>query len=180
MIEGIAAFVAWLGASLVVLADGRRGLALGIAVAAAGLSTVVLLTAGPVPGLLLAAGGAFAAARRVTAGPAGWGLMPPGSTPRIILSVGGALLALWIALGITSGHSSALRFSVLIVVGMAGARVLSTESPEVQLAAVVVLALAVAAGAGLDANASAIWPYAVAAVVAAGVGWLRLSALRAA
>jgi hypothetical protein len=180
MIEGVAAFVAWLGASLIVLADSRRGLALGVALATAGLSVVVGQGSGPVPALLLAAGGALSAGGRSVAGPAGWGLMPPGSTPRIILSVGAALLALWIGLGIASGPGAALRFSVLTVVGMAAARVLSTESAEVQLAAAAVVALAVAAAAGLDPSAPAAWPCAVAAVIAAGSGWVRLGAARAA
>ncbi|HEY3083891.1 MAG TPA: hypothetical protein VGK28_00385 [Candidatus Dormibacteraeota bacterium] len=180
MIEAIAAAVTWLGASLIVLADGRRGLALGVALATLGLSVVVWQDAGPVPALLLAAGGGLAAGGRAVAGPAGWGLMPPGSTPRIVLSVGAGLLALWIALGITSGPGGALRFAVLTLVGMAVARVLSTESAEVQLTAAAVVAIAVAAAAGLDANAPAVWPSAAAAFIAAGTGWLRLGVPRAA
>jgi hypothetical protein len=180
LIEGIAAFVAWLGASIVVLADGRRGLALGLALAAAGLSMLVWQEAGPVAAGLLAAGGAVAAGRRLVAGAAGWGMMPPGSTPRIILSVAAALLAMWIALGITGGESPALRFSVLAVVALAGGRVLTSEGADVHLTAVAMIALAVAAAAGLDSSGPAVWPYLAAALIAASVGWLRLSAPRAA
>jgi hypothetical protein len=180
VIEGIAAFLAWAGASLIVLADGRRGLALGTALAAAGLSVVVWQGAGPIAALSLAAGGAIAAWGRLRSGAGGWGLMPPGSTPRIILSVAGGLLTMWVALGITSGHSAALRFSAMAVVGLAGARVLTSEAAEVQLTAVALVALAVAAAAGLDASEPAVWPYLAAAVIAASVGWLRLSAPSAA
>jgi len=180
VVEGVGAFIAWVGASLIVLADGRRGLALGTAIAAAGLGAVVWQAAGPPAALLIGAGGVVAAARRFTSGAAGWGVMPPGSTPRIILSVAGALIALWIAVGITTGHSAALRFSVLTLLGLAGARVLASDGVEVQLTAVALLAIAVAAATGLDAGEPAVWPYLAAAFIAAGVGWLRLSAPSAA
>ena len=91
MVEVAAAFVAWLGVSLVVLSDARRGLALGTLLAGAGLAGVALPEAGPAGGLALVAGGAVAAARRFTAGPGGWGILPPGSTPRLILCVAGGV-----------------------------------------------------------------------------------------
>ena len=177
MIESIAALVAWLGASLIVLADGRRGLALGTAFAATGLAAVTWLGAGPVPAGILALGGGIAAGRRLASGSGGWAVMPPGSTPRLILCVASALIALWIALGITSGESAALRFAVLVVIVLAGARVLSSTDPHVQLTAGAVLALAIGAAAGL-AGAD-LWPYAAAATVAAGACWLPLSSPRA-
>jgi len=178
VIEGVAALVAWLGASLIVLADGRRGLALGIALAALGLAAITWVGAGPVPAAILALGGAIAAARRLASGSGRWAVMPPGSTPRLILCVASALIALWIALGITSGESAALRFSVLVVIGLAGARVMSSTDPHVQLTAGAVLALAIGAAASLAA--ADLTPYAAAAVVAAGLCWLPLSAPRAA
>jgi hypothetical protein len=178
LIDGSAAFVAWLGAALIVLADGRRGLALGLALAAAGLAVIAGLGSGPIPATLLALGGAIAALRRLTTGTAGWAVMPPGSTPRLILCIATALIALWIALGITSGESAALRFAVLAVIGLAGARVLSSVDPDVQLTAVAVLALAVGCAAGL--GGADVWPCVAAAAVAAGAGWLPLSAPRAA
>ena len=180
MIEGFAAFVAWLGAAIVVLADGRRGLALGAALSTLGLAAVAWPEAGPAAAAALGLGGIAASARRLMTGTAGWGIMPPGSTPRFILCVGGGLLALWIALGVTSGHSSALRFAVLTVAGLSGARVLSSDEPEVLLTAVALLALALAAAAGLADGAPAIWPYLSAAAIAAGVGWLPLRRPRAA
>ncbi len=180
MVEGAAAFLSWFGASLVVLADGRRGLALGTVLAAGGLSAVVWQAAGPVPAILLAAGGAAAAGFRLMTGAKGWGVMPPGSTPRIVLSAAGGLLALWIALGITGGENAGLRFSALTVIGLAGARILASDVVEAQLTAVALIALAVAAASGLAPTESAVWPCLMAAVIAAGVGWLRSSAPRAA
>ena len=178
MLEGLGALVAWLGASLIVLADGRRGLALGVALAAAGLAVVTGLSDGPVPAALLVLGGAIAAAGRLTRAGGGWAVMPPGSTPRLILCVASALVALWIALGITGGDSPALRFAVLVVIGLAGARVLASGDPQVQLTAAATLALAVGAASGL--GGADLWPYVAAAAVAAGAGWLPLSAPRAA
>src|SRR5437773_9400813 len=55
---------------------------------------------------------------------------------RFILCVAGGLLALWIALGVTSGHSSALRFAVITVAGLSGARVLSSDESSVLLTSV--------------------------------------------
>ena len=180
MIEGFAAFVAWLGASVVVLSDGRRGLALGTALATLALAATALADAGPIGAIALGVGGVAAAARRLMVGTPGWGIMPPGSTPRFILCVAGGLIALWIGLGVTSGHSSALRFSVLTVTGLAGARLLSSDQPEVLLTAVALLALALAAAAGLTAGGPAMWPCLLAAVIACAVGWLPQSAPRAA
>jgi len=180
LIEGIAAFVAWLGAALLVLSDARRGLALGIALAASGIAIVVWSTSGPIEAALIAIGGAVAATRRLMIGNDAWGVMPPGSTPRLILCIAGGLLALWIGLGVTGGHSAALRFTVLVTLGLAGARVLSSDDAPAQLSSLAVMALAVAAAAGLSSEAPGPWPYAAAALIAAGSGWLPLVRLRAA
>ena len=180
MIEGVAAFVAWLGAAVVVLSDGRRGLALGAAMTSVAVAAIAWQEASPVAGAALGVGGLAAAGRRLWVGAAGWGIMPPGSTPRFILCVAGGLVALWIALGVTSGHSAALRFAVVTVAGLAGARVLSSDDPSVLFTAIALLALALAAAAGLADGGSAIWPCIVAAAIAAGVGWLPASRPRAA
>ena len=170
----------WLGAALVVLADGKRGLALGTALAAAGLALLTWLDAGPVAALLIGTGGLVAAARRLMTGASGWGVMPPGSTPRIILSVAGGLIALWIALGVMGGPGAALRFSVLTAVGLAVARVLSSGVAEVQLSAAALVALGIAAAATIDPSTSPVWPSLVAAVIAAGMGWIPVRVQRAA
>lgn len=172
MIEGGAGFLAWLGAALIVLADGRRGLAAGLAVTTVGVAALVLEGAGPVDAAILAAGGAVAIIPGLRSGE-DWGLMPAGSTPRLILCIGGGLLALWLAASIATGSGVALRFAVIAVAGLCGARILTADSTPVLLIAVGALALAVAAAAGLEGASAAPWPYAAAAVIAAGAAWLR-------
>ena len=55
-----AAFAAWLGAALIVLSEGRRGLALGMALVTMGFA-VLALTSGQVEGAIaLVAGGGIA------------------------------------------------------------------------------------------------------------------------
>ena len=55
------AVMAWFGASILVLADARRGFAFGLLLVAAGLSLERLAEGGWQPALLLAAGGLTAA-----------------------------------------------------------------------------------------------------------------------
>ncbi|TMF19680.1 MAG: hypothetical protein E6I35_03105 [Chloroflexi bacterium] len=92
MFEAGAALVAWLGMSLIVLADGRRSLALGAALATTGVALVVFQGAGLIDAGALALGGAVMVVRRLTDGPVGWQLMPPGSTPRLVLCIAAGLL----------------------------------------------------------------------------------------
>ena len=180
MFEAGAAFVAWLGMSLIVLADGRRSLALGAALATAGVALVVFQGAGLINASALALGGAVMVVRRITDGPGGWQLMPPGSTPRLVLCIAAGLLALWIAFSVTTGAGAALRFAVMTVVGLGGARVLSSDERSVLLTSVGLLALAIAAIAGMGDAWQGPWPYVAAALVAAGAGWLPVRAPNAA
>jgi len=178
--EAASGVVAWVGVSLVVLADGRRGLALGMALGALGLAGVSLSAAGPIGAIALAAGGAVAAARRFTAGPAGWAIMPAGSTPRLVLCVAGGLLALWVGVAVMTGSGGALRFALIAVVGLAGARVLAGENASVVQTALALLAIAIAAGAGLAPHTVIAWTYLAAGLVAAAVTWLPDGVRRAA
>jgi hypothetical protein len=180
VIEAAAAFVAWLGASLVVLADGRRGLALGIVLVAAGIAVIALQGAGPAASGAIAVGGVIAAARRLGSGAPGWEIMPAGSTPRLLLCIATGLVALWIAISITSGPGAALRFTVLSVVVLAGARVLWSEDATVLLAATGALALAVGAAAGVTSVSPDVWPYAAGGLIAAAIAWLPARTPRAA
>jgi hypothetical protein len=123
--------------------------------------------------LLLA--GAFAAIQRQRSGAAGWGLMPPGSTPRLILVVAAGVVALWLAVSVTSGAGASRRFAVLAVLGLMGARLLTGIDPKVALTAVVGMALALAAAAGLATDAPGPAPYIAAAAIAAGVSVLRVA-----
>jgi hypothetical protein len=180
LIEAGAAVVAWLGASLIVLADGRRGLALGLALAAAGIAVIVLQGPGPIAAGAIAVGGAAAAARRLWSGPAGWEVMPAGSTPRLLLCIAAGLVALWIALVVTTGPGAALRFTVFSAAGLAAARVLWSEDAFVLLSATAVLALVVAAGAGLGVTSPNLWSYAGGGLVAAAIVWVPPRTSRAA
>jgi len=171
VVAGVAAFVAWLGASLVVLGDGRRALAFGVFLAAAGMTVIAWQSAGPVAAAAIATGGALAAVRRFGSGPDGWRIMPPGSTPRLVLCVAGGLIVLWIAAAVTTGAGASLRFTVMVIAGFSGARVLASEGASVLLTATSMLALVVALASAF-ADGSGLWPYFGAAVIAAGAGWL--------
>ncbi len=163
MVDAVAAFVAWLGASVVVLADGRRGLALGAAIGAAGMAVLALDIAGPVASGSLALGGLVAAAGRFRSGRAGWHVMPAGSTPRLVLCI---------AAGLTTGPDAPLRFAAMVVIGLSGARVLGADEAPILLTATGLLALVIALAAGLGQTALAPWPFVAAAIVAGGVGWI--------
>src|SRR5690242_3277972 len=102
----VAAFVAWLGAAIIVLADSRRGLAAGLAVLAAAAAGIAWSQGELGGAILLLAGGVLGSALRFTIGPDGWGLMQPGSTPRLLFTVIVPLVALWVALAATSGGSA--------------------------------------------------------------------------
>ena len=171
MVEAAAAFVAWFGASLVVLSDGRRGLALGIALAALGTAVLTSGTAGLIAGAAVALGGLVAAAGRLRSGRAGWMIMPAGSTPRLVLCIAAGLLALWIAAGLTTGPGAPLRFAALVVTGLAGARVLGANEAHVLFTATGLLALAVALAAALGESSSPA-PFLAAGIIAGGAGSL--------
>jgi len=97
----------------------------------------------------LLVGGAVAAAKRLRNGTPGWVLMPPGSTPRLVLCIAAALLALWLGAVVTSGSGASLRIAVLAVIGMTGVRVIGDRQPDVVLSGVAGLALAAAAASSL-------------------------------
>ena len=168
MIAAVAAFLGWLGVSIIVLADGRRGLAVGLAVATTGLAAIAWQEGDGVAALIVMGGGAAAAVLRYRAGPGGWVVMPPGSTPRLILCVAGGLVALWFAASVTIGPDGATRFAVLSVVGLSGARIVSSREPSSVVTAVATLALAAAVATRLGAGSPGLVPYVAAALIAAG------------
>ncbi|MEO8745768.1 MAG: hypothetical protein ABI334_09190 [Candidatus Dormiibacterota bacterium] len=168
MIEVAAAFITWVGAALVVLADGRRGLAAGLGLLAAALALLVMAGGDAVAAVAIGAGGAIATFQRWRTGLAGWGIMPPGSTPRLILCVASGLLALWLAASVTTGPGAPLRFAVFVAVGLMGARALAAQDSAVALTSAAGLALAVAVAAGLAAAAPGELPYIVGGAAAAG------------
>lgn len=127
MIAVAAAFLAWLGASLVVLSDGRRGLALGLAALTIGLAVLAWPAAMAVGAVAITAGGLIAAGQCLRSGPATWEIMPAGSTARLILCIASGLVALWVAAAVTTGTGAPLRFAVLVVLVLMGARMLMSR-----------------------------------------------------
>jgi hypothetical protein len=168
-VEAAAALLAWLGASVVVLADGRRGLALGLALLTAGFAVLALAGGLPLGAAVVAAGGGIAAWQCWRSPAAKWGIMPAGSTPRLVLCIGSGLLGLWLAAVVTLGPGSALRFAILVVLGLMGARVLSSRELHVVPAGIAGLALALGAAPGLDLLADGTVPDIAGGLIAAGV-----------
>jgi hypothetical protein len=164
-----AAFVAWLGADLVVLADGRRGLALGLAFLTLSFAILAWPAGMAVGSVAIGVGGLIAALQCWRSGPQEWGIMPAGSTPRLILCIGSGLLAFWLAASVTTGPDASLRFVVLVVPGLMGARILMSRDVPVVLAGITALALALAAASGLAAGSPGPIPAIVGGLIAAGV-----------
>jgi hypothetical protein len=162
------ALAAWAGASVIVLADGRRGLAGGIGLVSIGFTVLAWTNGLWLEGAMLLAGGAVSMFELVRAGRQEWGLMPPGSTPRLILAVVGGILSLWVAASVTTGPGASLRFASLAVLGLMAGRLLQGQSTVAVLTAAAGLALALAGASGLAPNGAGLAPYLVGALVAAG------------
>lgn len=169
MLEVAAALIAWLGASLVVLADGRRGLALGLAVLTISLAVLVWPTGMAAGAVAVAAGGLIASWLCWRSRPATWGIMPEGSTPRLVLCIASGLLSLWVAASVTTGTGAPLRFAVLVVLGLMGSRILASREIAVVTAGIACFALTLAAAAGLAATSPGPVPDIIGGLVAAGV-----------
>jgi hypothetical protein len=156
--------VAWLGATLALVADGRRGLALGLVVLTAGLAVASAAGGQPPLGVaLLALGGVVAAALRLRGGRPGWGLLPPGSTSRLvgaIVGVIGAALVAGFGLGSPEG---AARLGALVVAALAAGRILTVEDRWAALGGASALALGLGALGGMAALVAS-------GLVAAGLG----------
>ena len=172
----VAAFAAWLGAAVIVLSDGRRGLALGLATITAAFTVLAWLGGEHFAASTLLLGGAVACVQRMRTGPDVWGVMPPGSTARLVLSIGGGLLALWIATSVMTGPGAPLRFAALSVLGLMVARVLGQAERTAVLTALAALALSLAMAAGIADASPGPAPYIVAALIAAGTSLVRLEA----
>ena len=175
----VGAVAAWLGASIIVLADGRRGLALGLGLATGGVSLIAWQSIGFVDGSVLFVGGSIATIVRLRSGREGWGIMPAGSTSRLILCIAFAFLAWWIAAAVTTGSGAALRFAALTMIGLSGARIFSTDDPPALMTSVATLALGVAAAGAVAGGSPDLPLYVAAAIVAAGAAWLPVRIARA-
>lgn len=165
----VAALVAWLGGAVIVLADARRGLAAGLALVAVGVAGLTWAAGDVAGGIVLLAGGLAAAALRFTIGPEGWGLMQPGSTPRLLFTVIAGLVVLWIAVALTAGASGGLRFGAIAILVLLTGRLLQGGAPVALLTAASGLALALGLVSGpLEPGGGSAY-YVIAALVTAGV-----------
>ncbi len=133
-----------------------------------------------VGGALLLAGGAGCAFGLLRTGRQAWGLMPPGSTPRLILAVVGGVLALWVAASVTTGPDAPLRFAVIAVLALMAARLLQGHSATSVLTAAAGLTLVLGAASQLGPNEAGIAPYLLAALIAAGASFLPVAEKRGA
>jgi hypothetical protein len=163
----LAAGLAWLGASLTALSEARRGLALGLVLTGAGLAGAALPTR-PLGALLLALSGILSALLRLRDGTAGWGVLPPGSTPGIVLSVAVLVASLVLAGTVLQGVGSAAMIAPLAVSVVAAVRILSSRRRQAALATGSALALALGALGGTgDVLAGSLVAVALAAIPAA-------------
>jgi hypothetical protein len=171
----VAAFAAWLGAAVIVLSDGRRGLALGLIVVSISFGVLAWVGGERLAAGAVLLGGAVAAVARLRAGRDAWVFMPPGSTPRLVLSIGAGLFALWIATSVITGPGAQLRFAALSVLGLMAARVISAAESSAVLTAIAALALSVAMAAGVADTSPGPVPYVAAALLAAGISLVRVT-----
>jgi hypothetical protein len=135
--------LAWLGAAVLVLSDARRGLAVGLLVAVVGLAVIRAAEGDAVDAGILLVFGLLASVIGLRRNPRrGWGLLPPGSTPRIVFSLVVGGLALWLGLGVldTPGDPPA-RAAAVIVMALGAGRLLSVRDPRAALAGASLIAL---------------------------------------
>lgn len=137
-----AALLAWLGAGMVAVSDGRRGFALGLCVTGTGLAIVALLAGDRWGAAVLLLGGIAAGALRLRDGPSGWRIMPPGSTPRIILSLAALAVGTLVGVYLTTGPGTPERVAAVAVCGLSVARLLTADRRAAAVAAAAGLSLA--------------------------------------
>jgi len=147
--------LAWLGTAIVAVSDGRRGFALGLSLTGIGLAGVALLAGDPPAAVaLLASGGLGAAAFRLRDGPSGWGILPPGSTPRIILSLLALAAGAFVGVSLTGGPGALGRVAPLAVCGLGIARLVSADRRVAAVAAASAMSLGLGMMGGLAAQAA--------------------------
>jgi hypothetical protein len=142
LVAAVGAGVAWFGAALLVLADGRRGLCVGLIVTALGVGAVALASNQAVVATVLVAGAAIGGLLRLRDGQLGWGLLAPGSTPRLVLSIL-TLFGVLVVVETIQGSTPAL-FATLAVCVLAVTRLTSTQRRSGALGAAALLALGLA------------------------------------
>ena len=158
----VGAGVAWFGAAMLLLADGRRGICAGLVVTALGEGAIAVTSGQTAVAILLVAGAGIGGLLRLRDGQLGWGLLAPGSTPRLVLSIltlFGVLVLVESVQGSTPGLFATLAVSVLGI-----SRLTSTQRRSGALGGAALLALGVAQLGGLPAAIAA-----AVAIVAVGV-----------
>jgi hypothetical protein len=162
-----AAAVGGLGGAMLVLAEGRRALATGLLLVAAGL--VAELNGLPAGQAAVGVAGLGAAALRLRSGRPGWDMIPPGSTPRVLLTFVTAIVGAFVAGSMLQRPGTIPMRAALVVIGtLAAARLLSTQRRDAALAAGAALCLVLAALAA----ASAVTAFPLGVVLAAGAALL--------
>jgi len=91
------------------------------------------------------------------------------------MCIASGLLALWLALSVTTGPGASLRFAVLVVLGLMGGGILMSKEAPVVMTAIAAFALALGAAPGLAAGSPGPVPAIVAGLVAAGVTFVPAS-----
>jgi hypothetical protein len=147
-LAAVGAVLAWIGAGAVILADARLGVTLGLGLAAAGLGLAVVASGHPMAAAALAGAGIVSGLLRLRDGEPGWGLMAPGSTPRVV----GTLIAALAAAALTgSGLATVaglLRAAGAVVSALAVLRLLGVRSRWSALGAGTLLVLGLGALGG--------------------------------
>ena len=148
----LGAVVAWLGVLMLSLADGGRGLSAGLGLVGVGLALAVGISQNdPLPAVALGIGGLAAAAIRLRGAPRGWGLAPPGTTPRLLIGIG-VPLAIALVLGAELAAADRVaRLAGLAVALLAAVRLLSVEPRWAALGTGAALALGLGALGGMTA-----------------------------
>jgi hypothetical protein len=169
-----AILVAWLGTATVAVSDGRRAFALGLTLTGLGLAGMQQLVGNSTGAAVLLAGGVGAGALRLRDGPAGWGVLPPGSSPRIILSLVTLAFGAFVGISLTTGPGAPGRVATVAVCALSFCRLLSAERQAV--AGAVAPALSLALGTMGDSAAQAVG--AAVAVVLSAVAAARPASTR--
>jgi hypothetical protein len=119
--------------------------------------------------------GLVAAGLRLRDGLPGWGTLPPGSTPRLLLCVVSGVLSAFVGASLLEGPGSAqARVAILLGGAMGAARLLSTTKRKAALAAIATTMLAIG-----GAEAASGGPAAATVVAAAALGAVLLGVLPA-
>lgn len=137
------AVLAWVGGALLVFSEGRRGLSAGLV--AAGLGLAASLLPGTVPAAAIAVAALLAAGLRIRDGRPGWAVLPPGSTPRIMLALLTGVVGAFVAVTLVPAPGGAAARAAIVVAGaLVAARLLSTSRRAPALACLSALCLVLA------------------------------------